>query len=110
MKNWYKITFSSEEVASGKAEELEDEYLRYQEADSNPQATFAALFKTREPLQDGSISYLLTPDCALYFPGLVNVYDYEMSELPSTSEVIPAVASLSFDVMQLLSPGWNWAK
>src|SRR6266478_2009773 len=104
MKNWHNITFNPEEVAKGKPEELEDEYLRYEEADSNPQATTAAIFKIREHLEDGSIIYFLTPDCAFYFPGLVNVHDYEMSEPPSALEVVPAVASLSFDVMQLLSP------
>ena len=110
MKNWYKITFNSEQVANGKPEELEDKYLRYQEADSNPQATTAAIFKIREHLKDGSIIYFLTPDCAFSFPDLVNVHDYEMFELPSALEVVPAVASLSFDVMKLLSPNWAWMK
>jgi len=108
MKNWYKITFNPEQTANGKPEELENEYDRCQEVDSTFIAFTAAIFKIREDLKEGNIIYFLTPDCAFYFPHLVNKYDYEMSEVPSVSDLVPVRQFLKFDVTQLLSPHWQW--
>ena len=110
MNNWYKISFTSSEVHNGKPEELEREYLLYQDANANLLMVTAAMFKTRDAQPDGGIDYFLTPDCGFYFGALLKMYDYEMSGPPNATDVVPAIASLNFDVTQLLSPNWVWRK